>query len=387
MKRLQCFVIIVWAMAGTLCAQDNTEPNFWFLEQGTEPTAENRINAIKNVGRGLLDFAIYQPTGSTFSEEYRQKLTDAGFVFDFLTEEQLAQTNHNWATYHFSPVGRVSVLVIPESVAVPMEEIERLRALAFVFLGKAPELPESVSQRGVISLADRKNEIEAGRQRMRERLAASPNFANSTAEEIEAILHWVPEPISPIGAPTYKVMDQVGDNLAEAVGLFTNRARTFSENFVADADVKLLARRALTPGVTMDSDAVDVFYVFANTKENAEPIDGWFQLQELKGGRSLGHISLVGGGGGFVLAQPDRAFIMDPATGKIGRVALHNIRAFDRNDWYMRIQMKPEEMLVVRIVRERARSGSGPPAGAGFQEFESLPDWEYEGEVPEPPGR
>jgi hypothetical protein len=86
----------------------------------------------------------------------------------------------------------------------------------------------------------------------------------------------------------------------------------------------------------------------------------------------------------MINAKNDRAFIMDPATGRIGEAALHHIRAVDRNDWYMRIQMKPGETLIVRIVRERVKDGT--LGGSGLQEFEYLPAWEYEGEPPELPG-
>ena len=381
--------IIALAMVGTLCAQNNEEPNFWFLEPGTEATAENRINTIQNVGRGLLDFAIYQPTGSTFPEEYRQNLIDAGFVFDFLTEEQLAETNHTNYLY-LSPVGRMSILVVPKTVSMPVEEITRLRFLFFAFLGKAPDLPESESQRGFsfISLAEKKNEIATEQQRMRDRLVANPTFADRTDEEIEEIIGKMPTLTPP---PTLNQrhligLDQIGNDLAEAIGPFSERARIFPEGFVAETGAKMLARRELVWKVEENS-TTDVFYVFANTKDNAKPIDGWFQLRERKGGRLLGRVHYTDGREVGIMAQPDRAFIMDPATGKIGAVALHHIRAVDRNDWYMRIQMKPGETLIVRVVRERARSGSGPPAGTGFQEFESLPAWEYEGEVPEVPLR
>ena len=383
MKRLRWFIfscIIVLTMAGTLCAQNNEEPNFWFLEQGTEPTAENRIKAIQNIGRGLLDFAIYQPTGTTFPEEYRQKLLDAGFVFDFLTEEQLSQTTFDSATDYFSPIGRVSQLVVPETVSVPMEEIKRLVAFAFAFLGNAPQLPESMNQRGVISLADKKKEIIAEQQKMRERLIANPNFADKTEEEIETMLQRLPLPTSRPGTPTYRDMDQIGDDLAEAMGLFF---RTFPENLVAKTGLKLLARRELA---VRGRTVTDVFYIFANTKESAQPIDGWFRLRELSYGRMLMSFSRTDGTGGMFFAENDRAFTMDPATGKIGAVAFHHVRAVDRNDWYLRIQMKPGETLIVRVVRDRVKGELGKFQEC-FEEFESLPAWEYEGTPPEPPGK
>jgi len=345
-------------------AQNDTEPNFWFLEQGTEPTAENRINAIKNVGRGLLDFAIYQPTGSTFSEEYRQKLIDAGFVFDFVTAIQLPDDRG----FRFDPpVGRTPVLVVPESVTLPTEVIERLLWLPLAFLGNAPELPESMNHR-FITFINRKNAVEAERQRMREGLAALPHNANKTAEEIEAALQQsMPSPKMwwPLG------MEQIGDDLAEALKLGWGTG-IFPENFVAETGVKLLARRGI--GVP-----ADVFYVFANTKEDTKPIDGWFPLQELKKGQLLS-LHFPNGVSGMFSFKNDRAFIMNPVTGKTGEATIH----YDRNNppMYIRIQMKPGETLVVRVVRER-----GDPRNGSFQEFESLPDWEYEGEVPEPPGR
>jgi len=86
--------------------------------------------------------AIYQPTGTTFPEEYRQKLLDAGFVFDFFSEKQLPKVTHE----------SCGLLVIPETASLPKEEIERLHFLSFAFLEKAPELPESIEQRRVISL-------------------------------------------------------------------------------------------------------------------------------------------------------------------------------------------------------------------------------------------
>ena len=70
---------------------------------------------------------------------------------------------------------------------------------------------------------------------------------------------------------------------------------------------------------------------------------------------------------------------MNPVTGKIGKAAVRN--ADGKTPMTIRLQMKPGETLVVRIVRERSR---GIGNGDGFQEFESLPDWEYEGENPKP---
>ena len=173
------------------------------------------------------------------------------------------------------------------------------------------------------------------------------------------------------GSQIDSVMDQVGDNLVEAMELL----RTFPEKSVVETGVKILARRA---SALKDNSVVDVFYVLANTKENVKAID-WVQLQECKTGRLLGrgYFSRPDGGGFYdrsFLARHDRAFIMNPASGKIGEAAYRNDCAVDRNDFYLRIQMQPGETLVVRVVRERAE-GMG---GIGFQEFESLPDWEYE---------
>ena len=345
---------------------------FWFLEPGVEPTAENRIAAIQNVGGGLLDFAIYQPTG-TFPEEYRQKLLDAGFVFDFLTEEQLEKTVHDWAAYHLSPVGQVSILVIPEGISLPIKEIERLRTLRLAFLGKAPELPES-RQENFTSLANRKNVLEAEYKRMRDSIVASPYFAGREEEEIDAIIQRMPP--SP-RIPSCSGMDEIGDNLAEAVGLFFDRARAFAEEFVEETGVKLLARRTLMPGGRVNTS--DVFYIFANTKENAQSIDGWFRLRELVGGRTLATYSLANGGGGAVIAKNDRAFFMDSVSGRIGEAAVRGVP--DSGVRELRIQMQPGETLIVRIVRERVKPGSGLPAGGGFGEFEPLPAWEYEGTI------
>ena len=356
MRYSQWCAIIALTLAGTLCAQSNEGPNFWFLEQGTEPIAENRIKAIQNVGRGLLDFAIYQPTGYTFPEEYRQKLLDAGFVFDFLTEEQLAQIYYIWSDYRHSHHGRFPILVIPQMVSLPTKEIERLRMTSghsFAFLEKAPKLP---TQMGLNSFVNRKDIGEA------ERMSLQTPMCNG--------------------------IDQIGENLAEAVGLFSGLAATFPENFVAESGVKLLARRALPLNESLRNyDSIDVFYIFANTKENAKPIDGWFQLREIHMFRFLATFENSDGKPHWVIAKNDRAFIMDPETGKIGEAAIHHDRSVSRFDLYVRIQMKPGETLIVRVVRERAKSGNGPPSGGGFQEFESLPAWEYEGEPPEPPGK
>ena len=357
-------------------AQNDTVPNFWFLEQGTEPTAENRINAIKNVGRGLLDFAIYQPTGNTFSEEYRQKLLDAGFVFDFLATIQ-TQNDHGWTIY--PPVGLIKALVIPETVSLPVEEFLRPRRADFAFLGKAPELPESM-ERGLTTFVDRKNEIATERQRMRERLAASPTSDGRirTEEEIEAVLRMVPMPPA-LGLPVSQRpigMEQIDENLDEALRMGWGYLRIHPEIFVTETGVELLARREL-----LQTGTTDVFYVFANTKENAETIDGWFRMGELKYGRTLITYSGRDGTGGRITAEHDRALIMDPATGKIGFAAVRDERV--NPPLRIRIQMKPGETLIVRIVRDRTR-GRG---GADFQEFETLPAWEYEGDVPEPPGR
>ena len=375
MKSFQHFVlpcILVLTMATLLCAQNEEKPDFWFLEQGTEPTPANRIKAIQNVGKELLDFVIYRPTGSTFPDEYRQKLIDAGFVFNFLTEEQLSQTTLDSATGHFSLIGRVSMLVVPEAVSMPMEEIQRQKAFKFAFLGKAPPFPESMNQRGVISLLDQKNEIAAKRQKMRESLIADPLLAEKTEEEIESILQKMPLLIPHPGAPIIRDMDQIGDNLTEPMGWFYEK---FPEKFVAETGAKLLARRALKPHETKG--AVDVFYIFANTKENAKPIDGWFQLRELKTGRRLLTFSRRDGTGGMLFAKSDRAIIMDPITGKIG------IAAIQDEPPKIRIQLKPDETLIVRVVRDRVKE----EFQECFEDIESLPAWEYEGPAPEVPGK
>ena len=410
-QKIVLHVLMLLTVAGVVYAQNgNTDAEFWFLKEGVEPTLENRINAIKNVGAGILDFVIYQPTDATgkpldtFPDVYRQKLIDAGFVFDVLTEEQLSKTTAEWSVYHNSPVGRVLILVIPEAVSLSVKEIERLKHLRFAFLGEATELPGPIPltpeererysgpgygyatpefldgiQKTLIkkSLTDLKNEIEAERKRMQDRLATFPFYADKSDEEIDAVLQGMLVMTPRVSEPDVSVMDQIGGNLAEAVGLFTGRAKAVPENFIAETGIKLLARRALLPYETKNVDAVDVFYIFANTQKNAKPVDGWFRLNELSSGRSLGHVTYTDRRGGFIVAKSDRAFLMDPITGKIGEAEVRNHRTPSENKMEIRIQMKPGETLIVRVVRERSRSGNGPPAGAGFQEFESLPAWDY----------
>ena len=81
-------------------------------------------------------------------------------------------------------------------------------------------MPESIEQRKVISLTDKKHEIAAEQQGMRERLIASPNFADKTEEEIETILQRLPPIPRRPGTPIIRDMDQIGDDLAEAMELF-----------------------------------------------------------------------------------------------------------------------------------------------------------------------
>ena len=109
---------------------------------------------------------------------------------------------------------------------------------------------------------------------------------------------------------------------------------------VAETGLKLLARREL---VVRERTATDVFYIFANTKESAQPIDGWFRLQKLSYGRMLMSFSRTDGTGGMFFAENDRAFIMDPATSKIGEAAI--LHDPEKSLMYVRIQMKPGETL------------------------------------------
>ena len=142
--------------------------------------------------------------------------------------------------------------------------------------------------------------------------------------------------------------------------------------FVTETGVKLSARRELACETKDGGSAIDVFYVFANTKENAKPIDGWFRLRKLNTGRCTGSFSMSDGRGGIFFAKKDRAFFMDPVTGKIGEAEVRELR--DNGTMEIRIRMKPGETQVVRVVRERVKGMEG----IGFQEFESLPKWEYE---------
>ena len=236
MKRLHCFVwifLIALTVSGTVHAKnDDTDAKFWFLKPGTDSTPENRIKAIQNTGTALLDFAVYQPTG-TFPEDDRKKLLDAGFVFDFLTsEEQLASLE-----------GDTGILVIPENIPFTTDDIRRLKDHIFAFLGASPELPEPIPltqeerqsnplvylrpevldkmQTTITkkSFADWKKEIETEQKRMRDRLAASPNFAGKSDEEIDATLQRMPMMTPRPGDRIDTVMDRIGNNLVEALGL------------------------------------------------------------------------------------------------------------------------------------------------------------------------
>ncbi|MCL2118866.1 MAG: hypothetical protein FWH27_10620 [Planctomycetaceae bacterium] len=398
MKRLRCFVL-VGLMALTASAagfaqnaetDNKADAEFWFLKPGTEPTPENRIAAIQNTGKALLDFTIYQPTG-TFPEDYRQKLFDAGFVFDIMTgEEQLAALE-----------GHRGILVIPGDAPLTTDDIRRLKHCKFAFLGESPELPEPIpltqAERLIFSrpgyeymtqeridairttitkksFADWKGDLETEWQRTRDRLAASPSFADKSDEEIDAAVQRMPaitpQPSDRIDA----VMDHIGDNLVEALRLFS----AWPEDFVTETGVQLLVRRELARELPDDEHATDVFYVFANTKEDAKPVDGWFRLRELRFGRWLGNVFFTDGSGHMINAQTDLAFFMDPATGRIGAAAVRHVNTGDwpnsDNGYYVRIRMQPGETLVVCVARERCK-GMG---GIGFAEFESLPEWEYD---------
>lgn len=335
-------ILLVLTAPAALHARDAAvPPDFWLLK-GAAPTPENRLAAVQSAGRALLDFAIYQPDdeADTFPEEYRQKLLDAGFVFDFITQRQLAEAVHVWAEFHHSPVGRVAILVIPDGVTPPEEELCRLKSLCCAFLDKVSDIQEAFMEKEATSFADRKEAVEAFLQK---------------------------RPSRGIGdAPRCKCVDQIGDNLGEAVGLFSGWAPAFPESFAAKTGVQVLARR----GYFNDA---DVFYVLANTKEDARPVDGWFPLRELKPGRWLGTAIFGDGEDDWCEeyeAEDDRAFFMDPATGRIGEASVRK-----GSDLRIRVQMKPGETLVVRVVRERCDEDF---RHLGYGEFESLPAWEYE---------
>lgn len=340
--------VLFFCVSATLHAQDaNTPPDFWLLN-GAEATPENRLAAIQNAGRALLDFVIYQPEeADAFPENYRQKLIDAGFVFDFITKQQLAEKEQVFSAVHNSPVGQFACVVIPDGVAPP-EEYQPEKCLSYAFLGKAPESLESADKKIVISLADRKKKEETFPQKQYDTFRSPP--------------------------PPYIVIDQIGDDLGEAVRLISGWARAFPENLVAETGVQVLALRGCVTGISADSEYDDVFYVLANAKENARLIDGWFRLRHLSSGRTIAAYSTIDGGGGSIIANADLAFFMDPATSKIGEASVRNLR--DSGTWNMeiRIQMKPGETLVVRIVRERIKSFEK----LGYGDFECLPAWEYE---------
>jgi hypothetical protein len=230
---------------------------------------------------------------------------------------------------------KLSILIIHQDISLPVKEMERLPHLRYAFLGDAPELPESLAAKK-ISFTEWKNGTQ------------TPQRANCT------------------------IVDNIGDsaNLLEAIMLFSGEKPLPESIVLTLPDLwKWKSEMHIRKGEEKNWDeyADDMLYFFSNDDKiqtiriPAKPIEGWFSLQELKGGREFG--------------KDDRAFFMDWETGKIGEAAVR--KNAETGKLEVRIKMEPKEYLIVRIVRERVRYSEGVPTGIGFMEFETLPKWEY----------
>ena len=294
-----------------------TDIDFWYLKPDEGATPENRMEALWRVGTTLYDFGIYLPEDVAIPAGFRvvqNALSDAGYAYDSNVDE------------------------------------ERLAQVAH----------ESGSHHRI------EDRYEGNVYHSKFSILIIPEGITLPAKEIERLPHlrymFLGEaPEMPKGVA---FVDNVGDNLIAAI------ARLGGEKPLPES-VPPIERIWITKWEInirqgedgkWDAHADDILYSFTNFGRDSKPIDGWFSLQELKSGRD-----------GF---KDDRAFLMDRKTGKVSEAAVRKNPETGRLE--VRIQMKPEESLIVRVVRERARYGEGLPTGIGFMEFESLPGWKYE---------
>ena len=301
-----------------------TDIDFWFLKPDEGATPSNRRAALWRVSTTLYDFGIYLPSDIAIPDDFRniwRTLSGAGYKqHTDVCEERLAQATHESGSNHrMEDRYEGNVYYRRFSVLVIHQDI----SLPVKDIERLPHLRYMF-------------------------LGEAPKMPEGVA-----------------------FVDKVGNNLIESIASLRG-PKLLPESILLALPNLWLTKSEINirqgTDENWDAYADDILYFLSNDATHtsiiipAKPIDGWFSLQELKSGRD-----------GF---KDDRAFFMDSETGKIGEAAVRKNPATGKLE--VRIQMKPEESLIVRIVRERVRYGEGLPTGIGFMEFESLPDWEYE---------
>ena len=294
-----------------------TDIDFWYLKPDEGATPSNRMDALWRVSTTLSDFGIYLPEDVAIPAGLRviqNALSDAGYTYDSDVDE------------------------------------ERL----------AQAVHESGSNHRI------EDRYEGNVYHSRFSILIIPEGIVLPAKEIERLPHlrymFLGEaPKMPNGVA---FVDKVGNNLIGAMASFSGSMPVPENNLPVDAPWWGKGEINIRQGEDKkwDAHADDILYSFTNFGRDSKPIDGWFSLQELKSGQN-----------GF---KDDRVFFMDAETGKIGEAAVR--KNPETGGLEVRIQMKRDESLIVRIVRERVRYSEGQPTGIGFTKFETLPAWEYE---------